>query len=49
MWYYVVNGERRGPVAESVLRSEESVTRDTLVWRQGMAAWTPLHAVPELS
>lgn len=49
MWYYVVNGERRGPVAVSALRADAGVTADTLVWRRGMAAWTPRRAVPELA
>ena len=49
MWYYVVNNERRGPVAASALRADAAVTPGTLVWRQGMAAWTPLGGVPELS
>ena len=49
MWYYVVNNERRGPVTASVLRADAAVTAGTLVWRQGMAAWTPLGGVPELS
>ena len=49
LWYYVVNGERRGPVAASALRGNDAVNSDTLVWRQGMAAWTPLSAMPDLS
>ena len=49
LWYYVVDGQRRGPVAASVLRAEAAVTADTLVWRQGMTAWTPRRAVPELA
>jgi membrane protease subunit (stomatin/prohibitin family) len=49
MWYYVINGERRGPVPVGALRADAGVTADTLVWRQGMAAWTPRRAVPELA
>ena len=48
MWYYVVNGERRGPVPTSALPADV-VTSETLVWRRGMAQWTPLGAVPELA
>ena len=49
LWYYVVGAERRGPVAASALGGNDQVSRETLVWRQGMAAWTPISAVPELS
>lgn len=48
MWYYVVNGERRGPVTATALHAESAVTAETLVWRQGMPGWTPLRTVPEL-
>jgi membrane protease subunit (stomatin/prohibitin family) len=49
MWYYVVNGQRRGPVGAGALRADAAVTPETLVWRQGMAAWTPMRAVSELA
>jgi hypothetical protein len=29
--------------------ADGSLTRDTLVWKQGMAAWTPAAHVPELA
>jgi len=48
-WYYVVNGERRGPVSLGALRAETVFTSGTLVWRRGMPEWTPAHAVPELA
>jgi hypothetical protein len=41
-WYYVLDGQRFGPVAETELvelfRSGK-INRDTLVWREGMAEW----------
>jgi membrane protease subunit (stomatin/prohibitin family) len=49
VWYYVVGGERRGPVAASALRAEHTVTADTLVWRRGMSEWRPAAAIPELA
>lgn len=48
-WYYVEGGERRGPVSASALRAESTFTPDTLVWRRGMAQWTPASAVAELA
>ena len=50
-WYYVVAGERRGPVTLSALTQQATtgtVSPDTLVWKQGMADWAPLAKVPEL-
>lgn len=43
-WYWVENNERRGPVNDDALESLVSSGRvgpDTLVWREGFAAWTP--------
>ena len=46
-WYYVVDSQQRGPVPEDrldeLLRSG-AITGDTLVWRDGLADWQPLHA-----
>lgn len=47
-WYYVVGGQRVGPVAaeqfEQLVR-EGKITGETLVWKQGMAEWQPFAAV----
>jgi len=43
-WYYVENGQQRGPVSEEDLRAlaqNGSIQPDTLVWRQGQASWIP--------
>jgi len=48
-WYYAVGSERRGPVPVSALSGQAGITKDTLVWRRGMTAWTPASAVPELA
>jgi hypothetical protein len=45
-WFYVETNERRGPVTEAALREilgSGRITPDTLVWKQGMANWAPLH------
>ena len=52
MWYYAASDqERKGPVAESELRAllaSGQLQPDDMVWRDGMAAWSPLRNVPEL-
>ena len=43
-WYYAEGGKQIGPVDESALDDlvRQGVVRDdTLVWREGMAAWQP--------
>lgn len=48
MYYYVdSNGNQVGPVDESGLKSAK-VTKETLVWREGMNAWMPAGSVNEL-
>lgn len=44
-WYYESQGQQQGPVSEAELDrllAEGKITNDTLVWREGMTAWTPL-------
>jgi uncharacterized RDD family membrane protein YckC len=43
-WYWVENNERRGPVNDDALQALVASGRigsETLVWREGLAAWTP--------
>ncbi len=43
-WYYADQGQQIGPVTEerfSELVRTGKIQRDTLVWHEGMAAWTP--------
>lgn len=50
-WYFASGGQRHGPVDLALLRQQMNagtLTRDTLVWRRGMANWLPATAVPEL-
>lgn len=51
-WYYVENGEQRGPVSEEQLQSlvtQGAVTAETLVWATGMKDWAPVAtAAPQL-
>ena len=51
-YYVALDGQQAGPFDMAALQSYESsgrLTRDTLVWKQGMAAWTPAGQVGELS
>src|SRR6266700_4375713 len=50
-FFVVVNGAQTGPYDMNTLSGKArdgSLTRDTLVWRQGMADWTAAGASPEL-
>jgi hypothetical protein len=50
-WYAENQGQRVGPMPRTQLDSMVTggqVTAQTLVWREGMSAWTPAGSVPEL-
>jgi len=50
-YFYAANGQQSGPVnfeGLSNLFTSKLVDSNTLVWKQGMANWTALNAVPEL-
>jgi len=51
-YYVAVNGQQTGPFAEQQLSQMiqgGQVTKDTLVWKNGMAAWTAADQVPEVA
>lgn len=52
-WYYADHQQQRqGPVPATQLQQllgQGQITADTLVWRQGMAQWQPVHGVAELA
>ena len=51
-WYLGVGGERQGPFDREALAAQVSggaLTRDTLVWRAGMAEWVRASEVAELA
>lgn len=44
-WFYAVGGQRIGPVSADKLRElldDQTIDRDTPVWRKGMTDWQPL-------
>ena len=52
LWYHAMNGSQAGPVAVSELQqlvASGRATRETLVWKEGMATWVPLGTVPDLA
>lgn len=48
MWYYIEDGQQRGPVLDAdleTLRRDKKINAETMVWREGMANWQPLSEV----
>ncbi|HWS39533.1 MAG TPA: SPFH domain-containing protein [Actinoplanes sp.] len=51
-WFAAIGGQQQGPFDVATLTSyakSGSVDRNTLVWREGMGAWTPAGQVTELT
>ena len=51
-WFIGVNGQQVGPFDAAGLSGQArsgALTRDSLVWSEGMAGWSPAGQVPELS
>lgn len=49
LYYYVSpHGQQMGPVSKEVL-IQMGIGRQTLVWTEGMANWTPAEQVPDLA
>ena len=51
-WYYAKNGKQEGPVSAESLQSmivSGAVAPTDLIWREGMAEWTPAGQVAEFS
>jgi RsiW-degrading membrane proteinase PrsW (M82 family) len=51
-WFYLAAGEQKGPLASAGLAElgrAGTLTRDTLVWREGLAGWQPVSHVAELA
>jgi membrane protease subunit (stomatin/prohibitin family) len=51
LYYYASNGVQHGPVTFEQMQSlfaSRAINRDSLVWKQGMAAWASLKEVDEL-
>ncbi len=51
-WFYVVKGQKFGPVPEEELKLQieaRAVHAKTLVWHEGIPDWKPMGTFPELS
>ena len=51
-FWVAIDGKQSGPHAPDALRQHAAagtLTRETLVWKEGMAAWTPAGSVPDLA
>lgn len=51
IWYFAVGDEERGPVTEAQIRTligTGNLSRDDLVWREGLDDWMPAGEVPGL-
>jgi GYF domain 2 len=51
VWYFAIDEEERGPVTEAQLRTligTGNLSRDDLVWREGLNDWVPAWQVPGL-
>src|ERR1700716_904134 len=51
-WYYYQNDTRVGPVESEHIQqllSTGQLRANDLVWRNGMAGWSPILSVPELA
>jgi hypothetical protein len=51
-YFVAVNGQQQGPHTQQTLQQmvqQGTLTRDSLVWKQGMQAWTKAGEVAELS
>ncbi|HYJ78618.1 MAG TPA: SPFH domain-containing protein [Longimicrobiaceae bacterium] len=51
-YFVAAGGQQTGPHAMDALRQQAgggALTRETLVWKQGMAGWAPAGEVPELA
>jgi hypothetical protein len=51
IWYASINGKQAGPFKEDEVHkliSGGKITRQSLVWRQGMTAWAAAEDTPEI-
>lgn len=51
-FFAVINGQQAGPYDLNTMKSlisQGQITRDSLVWREGMANWTAVNQVPEVN
>jgi hypothetical protein len=50
-WYFCIDGQQQGPISLADLKEQFAsgrIVADDLVWKEGMADWESIGAVPEL-
>lgn len=47
-WHIKMRGDQEGPYSFWDLKADPRITPDTLAWKKGMPAWTPIRLIPEL-
>ena len=50
IWHYAIGDVQHGPVAAALLvelLTARTISRETLVWHQGMSGWLPIKDTPE--
>ena len=51
LYYAVIDGRQAGPFSEAEigrLLNEKRISRETLIWHQGLSQWQPAQDVPEI-
>jgi hypothetical protein len=51
-YHVAIDGKQSGPFTKDVLKNmvmQNTLSRDTLVWKQGMASWSPAGTVSDLT
>lgn len=51
-YFLAINGQQQGPYDTTVIASyiqAGQITKDTLAWKQGMPAWSPIGSMPEFA
>jgi hypothetical protein len=46
-YFYVKNGEKKGPVTKTALKGK--IAKDTLIWKEGLKDWVKASELPELN
>lgn len=48
-WYFLYGSNRLGPLDEAQARAQAAANPEGFAWREGLADWVPIRALPELA
>ncbi len=48
-WYFLYGSTRLGPLEEAQARAQAAANPEGFCWREGLADWVPIRALPELA